>query len=194
VARALQQRLRTLETPLPRPGYAERVLSGARRTQRVRCSRSQVAAYALAASLAVAVAVGWLLWQRPAPSGPAPSQVVTVQGNAVQPVRLVFNSPTALSGVTLRVGLPEGVELAEYPGMRELTWKADLKSGPNLLELPVVVHGRGGLLVASVSYGAEQRQFSVLVQASSPSSYAPGYVPADTLAWNRPGAMEPRHV
>lgn len=181
-AALLRERLRRLPAPLPPEGFAGRVLSGAHRAQRM-SRRRRAVPYALAASLALALGIGWLLRAgvRP-PSSPASSQVVTVQGGQVQPVRLVFNSPSSLSGVTLRVGLPEGVELAEYPGMHELSWQADLKSGANLLVLPVVVHGRGGLLTASVSYGAERRQFSVLVQSASPASRAAPPPGAGTVA------------
>jgi hypothetical protein len=84
----------------------------------------------------------------------------------VQPVRLVFNSPAALKQVTLRVALPEGVEIAGFPGERELSWQTDLKEGSNVLELPVLAHGAGGILVAAVSDGADRREFAVELRVS----------------------------
>lgn len=165
VERLLRERLRELPVPPPSGHFARRVLAGARAYRRpAPPPRRGYRLLAAAAALAV-VAGGALLALRPYPA--MPEQVVRVAGGSVQPLRLVFNSPASLSGVTLRVDLPAGVELAQYPGVRELTWQADLKPGANLLALPVIVRGSGGTVLASVSLGAERRQFTVQVQAGA---------------------------
>jgi len=169
VERLLRERLQALPSPQPPKGYSRRVLAGASAMRRV-IRRPQPAAAMYrwaAASLLLAGAAGWMLfatgvWRDSGGAEP----VVTVQGGQVQRIKLVFNSPGELTGVTLHVGLPTGVDLAEYPGVRELTWQADLKPGANLLALPVIVRGEGGTVVASVSFGTEQRRFAVTVQAA----------------------------
>lgn len=164
VERLLRERLRELPAPPPRKAFSQRMLAATRAARRAAEPRPRrLLPLAAAAALLVLLAGAALLALRP--GGPGPEQVVTVRGGAVQRLQLVFNSPDALSGVTLHVGLPEGVELAQYPGVRELTWQADLKPGPNLLALPVIVRGGGGTVLASVSFGAERKQFSVQVQA-----------------------------
>jgi hypothetical protein len=87
-----------------------------------------------------------------------------------QPVRLVFRSEDALAGVTIELNLPEGVELSGYPGQRHLVWQSDIQAGPNLLELPVQVHGRGGVLTATLNLGSERREFSVRVVPAAPEN------------------------
>jgi anti-sigma factor RsiW len=161
VERLLRERLRDLPVPPPSGHFARRVLAAAR-PQRPAAPRPVYRLLAAAALLAV-VAGGALLALRPELGGAEP--VVTVAGGSVQRLRLVFNSPGALSGVTMHVDLPEGVELVQYPGVHELTWEADLKPGANLLALPVIVRGGGGTVLASVSLGGEKRQFTVQLQA-----------------------------
>src|SRR5262249_5145004 len=158
----LMQQLREIPAPPPAAGFADRVLTGARRTQRDLPSR---AGYALAACLALGLGLV-ALWQAPVSFFRSSAmRVVTVPPDEGRPVRLGFTSPEALSGVTMHVGLPAGVEIAGYPGERELDWQTNLKQGANLLELPVVAHGSGGgILTASLSHGAEHRDFSVVVK------------------------------
>lgn len=169
VERLLRERLQALPAPPPPRGYSRRMLSAAYASRPVERKRRMAVVYLLAAaSLLVAVGAGWMVsgtgtWWSGAQQGP----VVTVNGGEIQRVQLVFNSPGALSGVTMHVGLPAGVELAEYPGVRELTWQVDLKPGANLLALPVIVRGDGGTVMASVSFGAELKQFSVVVHAAN---------------------------
>lgn len=165
VERLLRVRLQELPAPPPPKGFARRVLSAANASRpRLERARPLPLYAAAAAALAFAFVAGGWFFARQSASG---QQVVTVQGGSVQRVQLVFNSPSALTGVTLHVGLPQGVELAQYPGVHELTWQADLKAGPNLLALPVIVRGSGGTVLASVSFGTERKQFSVQVQAVS---------------------------
>jgi hypothetical protein len=92
-----------------------------------------------------------------------------VMAIANEPLRLVFRSEDALQGVTIEIELPEGVELAGYPGQRQLVWTSDIQAGPNLLELPVEVRGDGGVLTATLNHGAERRQFSVRVVSTAPA-------------------------
>jgi hypothetical protein len=127
-----------------------------------------LAAGAVMASFAVAIG----LWSTRQPvSTPDTMPVAHVQPSAiagVQPVRLVFRSASALDDVTIELVLPEGVELDGYPGQRRLVWQSDLRAGSNLLELPVLVHGRGGVLTATLNHGAERRQFSARVVPAQP--------------------------
>jgi hypothetical protein len=83
-------------------------------------------------------------------------------------VRLIFRSASALDDVTIELVLPEGVELDGYPGQRRLVWQSDLRAGSNLLELPMLVHGDGGVLTATLNHGAERRQFSARVVPTDP--------------------------
>lgn len=196
-------RLRLKNLPLtPAPvGYADRVLLNARAATRPRRERSRRAAAmswinlgALAASLAlvtlsvlhqttrevegpVTAAVvapkPKVITQLAAAPKPETIRVVKIEHGGVEPVKLVFRSPSALNGVTMELRLPAGVELAGYPGRSRLSWKTDLVAGQNVLELPVQVTGVGGVVTASINLGGDRRSFSVLVQGASRSQMAP---------------------
>lgn len=168
----LRRALRDLSVPEPSAGFAARVFAEARHAHRVRFL-SGVAGAALAASLALGVGLAaWYSGPELAP-GATPARgphQVAIAPNETSPVRLVFRSPRALSGVTIHLQLPPGVELDGRPGLRELSWQTELQSGANVLELPVIVRqGPGGVLIANVSRGQDHRQFTVLVQARPPA-------------------------
>jgi hypothetical protein len=197
--------LQALPVPAPEPGFAERVFAAAR----VTCSRTRppvsgrderarawlAAGGALAASLAIAVAVSVTREPAAVPrnTNEAALPIAHVQPAAtagVQPVRLVFRSATALHDVTIEIDLPEGVELEGFPGQRRLTWHSDLSAGSNLLELPVRLTGRGGVLIATLNHGTERRRFEVqLVSGPRPgvSSAIPSSEPG--RRGNRPSTF-----
>ena len=155
--RALQAQLASLPVAPPRAGFADRVLAAAHAAQPAAQAsvRTRVPAWlggALAASLLLATGM-WFGRQ----------SLPEVMAVADQPVRLVFRSEDALAGVTIELNLPEGVELSGYPGQRHLVWQSDIQAGPNLLELPVQVHGSGGVLTATLNHGSERREFAVRV-------------------------------
>jgi hypothetical protein len=177
----MHRQLRTLPIPAPRAGFADRVLAQAHRAvegeprQRRPSFQPHGWVWAMAASCVLALGL-WLSAGLERHAEPEVAQVALGQPTQVQPVRLLFRSAESLSGVTIALALPEGVEIAGYPGQRELSWRTDLQSGPNLLELPVLVSGDGGMLTATLWLGQERRQFSVKVQgaASSGALMRPG--------------------
>ena len=163
--RALQAQLAALPVAPARAGFADRVLAAAHAAQpavQPATPRSRVPAWlggALAASLLLATGM-WFGRQ----------SLPEVMAVSDQPVRHVFRSEDAIAGVTIELNLPEGVELSGYPGQRHLVWQSDIQAGPNLLELPVQVHGRGGVLTATLNHGSERREFAVRVVPAAPEN------------------------
>jgi hypothetical protein len=102
---------------------------------------------ALAVSLAV---VGILTsgWDRlPSPSAdqqlavaaPKPqNKTIELSLGEARPLQLAVNSPEDFQRVSFRLQLPDHVGLVDRPGVRELVWEGSLKSGRNLLSLPLV--------------------------------------------------------
>lgn len=164
LGRLLQQRLSSLPPPDFDEATAARLLEPVLgRTGRSRREGRRLPAFAMAASLAVGFGLALLVGIRP-DAVLENDLALTLPAEQVQPVQLAFNSPRDLSGVTLKVELPDGVELASHEGLRELTWQTDLQAGQNLLQLPVIVRGEGGVIVAQLSYGRAQRRFEVAVR------------------------------
>jgi hypothetical protein len=134
-------------------------------------------AWALAASLAAAVGLGVWMEQgaQPAPATTAAqARVVVLRAGEGGPVRLSFRSPQELSGVTIHLELPPGVELAGHPNTQSLSWQADFQAGANVLELPLVIRdGDGGILTATLDNGRSQKAFTVRVRAEKPAALFP---------------------
>lgn len=169
----LRDALRRLPVPPPQPGFAARAfarLPGRRRAAPL--------AWALAASLVAAVGAGLWLEQRTLPTPEAApareAKVVTLARGQAGPVKLAFRSPRELAGVTIRLQLPQGVELEGHPGLQSLQWRTDLQAGANVLELPLVVRGGdGGVLTATLNHRGSYKAFTVQVRADKPAALFP---------------------
>jgi len=95
------------------------------------------------------------------------AQVIKLEMNQTHIVKLVFDAPTELAEVTLRVELPENFELEGYTGQKQLVWQTKLNKGQNILALPVIATGDGqGELVAQLSYGDKTKQFYIVLKTA----------------------------
>jgi len=95
-------------------------------------------------------------------------QIINLAMNQSRTVKLVFEAPTDLTGVTLSVALPENIELEGYAGQKQLVWQTSLNKGQNILALPVIAIGKGqGELVAQLSYGDKTKQFYIVLKTAS---------------------------
>lgn len=84
-----------------------------------------------------------------------------------QTVNLVFSSTEVLEGATLTVSLPDGVELAGFPGQREISWTTNLSVGKNLLPLRLIaLTPVGGVVLARLEHDHRDRTFRLRVQIS----------------------------
>jgi anti-sigma factor RsiW len=159
---AVQQALRKLSPPEMHPAFVDRAISRATRPSAASAhpTRRAVLGMALAASLVLGVSLGAFFSLREAP-------VQTVSLVLQQPgtVRMVFNSAKALQAATISLSLPENVEVVGYGGRRELKWETDLREGPNMLQLPLIVRGvvKDDLL-AQLSHGASTKTFRVKIE------------------------------
>ena len=102
-----------------------------------------------------------------APDGPAPGASipgVTMALEEPRTVNFVFASESALDSATLTVTLPDGIELAGFPGQREITWETSLREGRNLLPLTLVaLTPAGGELLARLEHDNRDRTFRLRV-------------------------------
>ncbi len=122
---------------------------------------------AVAAGLAVWVIGGMLMTAPQLPDVDATIPGVTVTLAEPQTVNLLFSSATALESATLTVSLPDGIELAGFPGQREISWKTSLKVGRNLLPLKLVaLTPAGGELLARLEHDDRNRVFRLQVNVS----------------------------
>lgn len=166
-AQALRAALRALPVPAPRPEFFEDAIARAQgpRTA-LRTGWMYVTSAALAASLALWIGAGRL----PALlSNPTPKPIgVTIALHETRTVRLAFNAEHDLSQATLRITLPEGVEIQGFPGQHQVAWQTNIARGANVLALPLTaVSATGGTLLARLEHGDRSTELSIPLHVSA---------------------------
>jgi len=122
---------------------------------------------AIAAGLALWLIGGFFLT---APNLPVPD--ATIPGIAMtleepRTINLMFASETALESATLTVTLPDGIELAGFPGQREIAWETSLVEGKNYLPLELIaLTPVGGEVLARLEHEDRDRTFRLRIEVS----------------------------
>lgn len=92
---------------------------------------------------------------------------VTMTLEEPRTVNLVFASATALDSAVLTVTLPDGIELAGFPGQREISWQTSLNEGKNLLPLELIaVSPIGGEILARLEHRDRNRTFRLRIEVT----------------------------
>ncbi len=122
---------------------------------------------AIAAGLAIWAISAMLMTAPQLPDAAPTIPGVTIAMEQEHTVRLVFASAEALDSATLTVSLPEGIELAGFPGQREITWETSLQEGKNLLPLTLIaLTPAGGELLARLEHDDRNRTFRLRVDVT----------------------------
>jgi len=165
-ARRVQTALAAYPVAGPRDGFADRVLAEAARPRRRRGAPRLIAGgfvAAFAASILTVIYTG-LLVEAPRTEIAAGLPMVSMTLDERRTVNLVFASTTALEDVSLRIDLPEGIELAGHAGSRQVRWQTELVPGRNVLPLELVaLEPVSGQLVAELGHGEQRKVFRVFV-------------------------------
>ncbi len=122
---------------------------------------------ALAAGLALWLIGGFFLTAPNLPNAEADIPGITMTLEEPRTVNLVFASATDLDSATLTVTLPDGLELAGFPGQREIAWQTSLKQGKNFLPLELIaVSPVSGEVLARLEHDDRDRTFRLRVEVS----------------------------
>lgn len=161
-ALANEQALRRLlrEQPLPPPstGFAARALHTAK-PPATGYRRGFTAGFGVAAAAALALWIGSVAIPF-GDTGRELTPAVTLALHETRTVNLVFDTPRDLPDATIVMRLPPSMEIAGYPGQRELAWQASLQAGANSLALPIIARGgEGGELTAKIAVGDQEKTF-----------------------------------
>ncbi len=162
--------LKEYPAPDADPGFYDRALvravhKGSRRQR----NRWMLAGFgsAIAAGLAIWAITAMLMTTPQLPDAAPAIPGVTIAMEQEHTVRLVFSSAQAMDSATLTVSLPDGIELAGFPGQREITWETSLKEGKNLLPLTLIaLTPAGGELLARLEHKDRNRTFRLRVDVS----------------------------
>ncbi len=122
---------------------------------------------AIAAGLAIWAITTMLMTSPQLPDAEPTIPGVTIAMQQERTVRLVFSSAQPLDSATLTVSLPDGIELAGFPGQREITWQTSLQEGKNLLPLTLIaLTPSGGEVLARLEHKDRNRTFRLRVDVS----------------------------
>jgi hypothetical protein len=164
--RELAALLQAHAAPSPPPGLFDRAVQHAlevRRRDRQRHARPPGRRAAIAAGTAL-LATGLILASATWLASAVPTVTVTV--NEPETVRLVFAADDPLEEATMTVRLPAGVELAGFPGEREIRWATSLAEGPNLLPLTLIATAPGTREIeARLEHESRDRTFRLRIDA-----------------------------
>lgn len=152
------------------PGFYDRaIVRAVHKGSRRQRNRWLLAGFgsAIAAGLAIWAITAMLMTTPQLPDAEPAIPGVTIAMEQERTVRFVFSSAQALDSATLTVSLPEGIELAGFPGQREITWETSLKEGRNLLPLTLIaLTPAGGELLARLEHKDRNRTFRLQVDVS----------------------------
>lgn len=167
---ALQSLLRDYPAPEPAEGFYEQALARAThegsRRQRNRWLMTGFGS-AVAAGIALWFVGGFLFATPDATLPEATIPGITMTLEEPRTVNLVFASAMALESATLTVSLPDGVELAGFPGQREISWRTSLNEGKNLLPLKLIaVSPMGGEVLARLEHDDRDRTFRLRIDVT----------------------------
>jgi hypothetical protein len=124
-------------------------------------------ASAVAAGLAFWLIGGFFLATPILPDADPGIPGITMTLEEPRTVNLMFASATALDAAMLTVTLPDGIELAGFPGQREITWQTSLSKGKNLLPLELIaVSPGGGEVLARLEHKDRDRTFRLRIDVS----------------------------
>ncbi|MCP4299063.1 MAG: hypothetical protein GY783_00635 [Gammaproteobacteria bacterium] len=122
---------------------------------------------AVAAGLALWLIGGFFLTTPVAPITEPGIPGITMTLEEPRTINLVFASATALDSAILTVTLPDGIELAGFPGQREVAWQTSLNEGKNLLPLKLIaVSPLGGEVLARLEHNDRGRTFRLRIDVS----------------------------
>jgi len=162
--------LKDYPVPQAEAGFYDRALVRAvHRGSRRQRNRWMLAGFgsAIAAGLAIWVITAMLMTAPQLPDAEPAIPGVTIAMEQERTVRLVFSSAEALDSATLTVSLPDGIELAGFPGQREITWETSLQEGRNLLPLTLIaLTPAGGEVLARLEHKDRNRTFRLRVDVS----------------------------
>lgn len=166
----IQALLKDYPAPKADPGFYDRALARATlqgaRKQRTRWVMTGFGG-AIAAGLAIWMIGGMLMNAPQLPDAGQNIPEVTMALEEPRTVNLVFSATEPMQAATLTVSLPDGVELAGFPGQREISWETSLNEGRNLLPLKLIaLTPTGGELLARLEHNDRNREFRLRVDVS----------------------------
>lgn len=162
--------IRNIPVPPAKEGYEQRMLKFLEKKQPQKNQQRNWFMAGFGSALAATFAM-WLNFSPLSISNLEEMSTVNLTVHQTQKVDLVFNLPGELKDATLSLELPEKIEIAGYPGKRQLKWKTSFKKGANRLALPLIASEKqNGILIASLTKDGKTKLFRIRLESQFPSS------------------------
>lgn len=166
----LRQALRSLPIEEINPEFIEKAMKQARQVHKKPVRRYFMPGFisVVGASLAILFLTTTAVMRTAMVEEDDKFPLITMAINETRTVQMVFDSPDDFKAVNFNIVLPEGFEIAGYPGDKALDWEVNIKKGNNLLELPLValISGKGEL-VASIAHVDKTKSFRFHVSSEN---------------------------
>lgn len=160
--------LRSLPVPQPSPDFVTRSFATARakhRKQRIK-QQSPYWGGALAACLALLLMIAGP-FNHSMPEGLSVRQEINLKIDEQRLVQVVVHVPREMLLADVVIELPSQVEVAGFPGLRELRWNTTLHKGKNLLTLPLIARAGGSVqLITHISHESKSKMLSFVMNIS----------------------------
>lgn len=168
--------LQELPRPKPPEGFGEQALEQAWQASATGTRRHPGRWLAAAASLLLAVFIGWQYQMQPAgPSVPATEgrQIVELIPSESRTLDILMNSNKDYPDAKITVQLQDGAYLDGYPeSQRRLQWDNPILAGNNLLSLPVTLKGMShSRITVTVSAGNARKEMHISLEALQSGKY-----------------------
>lgn len=159
--------LRSLPVPPPSKDFVSRSFALARaRHEEKKRRRSAISLWG--GAVAVCLALWLMVAGGPGPITPEHErpglQAISLKINEQRLVQVVVDAPRDMLQAALVIELPPQLEVAGFPGRREIEWTADLRKGRNLLNLPLIAKS-GGMaeLITHIHHENKSKMLSLVM-------------------------------
>ena len=167
----LTQYLRDIGQPNIPVGLESRILNEIRQESLPRKANRYWRQMAVAAMLLVTISFGFYGYRDSSAPPTLAFSLVEVAVGEVHNLRVMVSTEQAFQDAVMTVQLPQHVALAGYQGVRELNWTTHLKSGNNLMILPIeLLEPVNGVIHVKVEHHSIKKSFSIDVHAKKESS------------------------
>lgn len=114
----------------------------------------------------VAWMIGGVVLSTPDPAVPG-MPGVTIALESPRQVSFVFAAAQPLEDATLTIELPDGIELAGFPGQRAISWETSLDAGKNHLPLTLIAtRATDGIVVARLEHADRSKTFRLRISTA----------------------------
>lgn len=159
--------LKKVTVPPMSPGFAQHAVRQAASQVKQRPHRNAFIAgfsSSAVAGIALLFVVAGLLPNDNSVGTNALSEVM-ISVDSMHTVNLAFDVANPIQNATLKITLPENVEVVGYPGMSQLSWQTSLTQGRNILPLPLKgTANADGELIATVEHDGKTKSIRIKVR------------------------------